>query len=71
MEKSDSNYPISYPMGTVNARQVFYDIKSWVYHNGTSVGVPETFNFTYFVLAKNLTEPNNVRMPCGIVWWMG
>eukprot|EP00434_Breviolum_minutum_P010338 symbB.v1.2.009122.t1/scaffold552.1/size189238/1 len=40
--------------------QVFYDIKSWVYHNGSSVGVPETFNFTYFVLSKNLTEPNNV-----------
>ena len=43
------------------APQVFYEVKSWIYHNGTAVGKPETFNFTDFVLSKNLTDPSNAR----------
>jgi hypothetical protein len=63
--------PLSKSPRSFRSPQVFYEVKSWIYHNGTAVGKPETFNFTDFVLSKNLTDPSNAgkaQMGADVLW---
>lgn len=35
--------------------EVFYDTKSWVFHNGTAVGPAESFNLSAYMATRNMS----------------